>query len=284
MTEEARVFVSDLVWNDRNFMDMFTSNYTFVNSDLASIYGVPAPAKEFDKVEFPANSERAGILGQTLFLAMTAKPEDSSPTARGLFVREQFLCQHVPDPPPGVNRLLPPVTEAKPQTNRDQMTQHASDATCRTCHSLVDPIGFGLEKFDAVGARREKFQLQFATGRGEGAAARRGGFKTVSIDLDVAGYVTGIPDEKGNPSSAFSSPAQLGAVLAKSKNCQECVATQYFRYTTGREKTAADRPAIRKIVDDFRKSQFHFKELIISMVLQREFPNAGGTVNVAANH
>ena len=58
---------------------------------------------------------RAGILGQTLFLALTAKPEDSSPTARGLFVREQFLCQHVPDPPPGVNMNLPPVTEAKPK-------------------------------------------------------------------------------------------------------------------------------------------------------------------------
>jgi len=181
---------------------------------------------------------------------------------------------------------LPPVTEAKPQTNRDRMTEHASNATCKTCHSLIDPIGFGLEKFDAVGARREKFQLQFAAARGAGAAAggRRGGFKTMDIDIDVAGYVTGVQDAQGNPNSAFASPAQLGAVLAKSKNCQECVATQYFRYTTGREKTAADRPAIRKIVDDFRKSQFHFKELIISMVLQREFPNAGGTVNVAANH
>ena len=123
MTEEARTFVSDLVWNDHNFMTLFTADYGHVNAELAAIYGVAAPAKDFDRVPFPAGSERAGILGQGLFLALTAKPDDSSPTARGLFVREQFLCQHVPDPPPGVNTNLPPVTEAKPQTNRDRMTR-----------------------------------------------------------------------------------------------------------------------------------------------------------------
>src|SRR6185312_9736880 len=80
MTEEARVFVGDLVWNSRNFMDLFSANYTFANADLATIYGIRPPAKEFDKVSFPADSERAGVLGQTLFLALTAKPEDSSPT------------------------------------------------------------------------------------------------------------------------------------------------------------------------------------------------------------
>ena len=134
-----------------NFMTLFTADYGYVSPELARIYGVPAPAKDFDRVAFPAGSERAGILGQGLFLALTAKPEDSSPTARGLFVREQFLCQHVPDPPPGVNTNLPPVTEAKPQTNRDRMSEHATNPTCATCHKLMDAVGFGLEKFDAIG-------------------------------------------------------------------------------------------------------------------------------------
>src|SRR5262249_34375426 len=142
MTEEARSFVSDLVWNDRNFMDLFTADYGYLNSELASIYGVPAPAQEFTRVKFAAGSERAGLLGQPLFLALTAKPEDSSPTARGLFVREQFLCQHVPDPPPGVNTNLPPVTEAKPQTNRERMSEHTAHASCATCHKLMESIGF----------------------------------------------------------------------------------------------------------------------------------------------
>ena len=192
MTEEARTFVGDLVWNDRNFMDLFTANYGYVNADLAPIYKVPAPAKEFDRVPFPAGSDRAGVLGQGLFLALTAKPEDSSPTARGLFVREQFLCQHVPDPPAGVNTNLPPVTEAKPQTNRDRMSEHATNPSCATCHKLIDPIGFGFEKFDAVGAKRDKFTLQFFAARGGEGGGRRTPPKTMDLDIDPTGYVAGI--------------------------------------------------------------------------------------------
>jgi len=268
MTEEARAFVGDLVWNDRNFMDFYTANYGFVNAELAPIYKVPAPAKEFDRVAFPAGSDRSGILGQALFLALTAKPEESSPTARGLFVREQFLCQHVPDPPAGVNTNLPPVTEAKPQTNRDRMTEHATNPSCATCHKLMDTIGFGLEGFDAVGAKRDKFTLDFTPDRGEG---KRGKVKTMDLDIDATGYVAGIPD------SQFSSVKQLGAVMAKSTQCQECIVKQYFRYTAGRMDTPADSSAIRKLLEDFRSSQFHFKELIVSLARLREFPNTEGT-------
>ena len=274
MTQEASLFVGDLVWNDRNFMELFTAGYGYANADLAAIYKVPAPAKEFDRVAFPAGSERAGLLGQTLFLALTAKPEDSSPTARGLFVREQFLCQHVPEPPAGVNTNLPPVTEAKPQTNRDRMSEHATNPSCATCHRLIDPIGFGLERFDAIGVRRDKFQLQFAgVRRGDDGAARRGPLKTVDLDIDPAGYVAGISD------SQFTSPSQLGAVLAKSPQCQECLVKQYLRYTLGRMETPADRPMIRKVLDDFRNSQFQFKELIVAVMRSR----AGETVHVASD-
>jgi hypothetical protein len=263
MTEEARIFFSDLVWNNRNFMTLFTADYGYVSPELAGIYGVKAPPKDFDRVSFPAGSERAGVLGQGLFLALTAKPEESSPTARGLFVREQFLCQHVPDPPPGVNTNLPPVTEAKPQTNRDRMSEHTTNPTCATCHKLVDPIGFGLEKFDATGARRDQFSLQFRAakpGGGRGMAP-----KTVNLDIDTDGNVAGIPY------SRFSSPAQLGAVLAKSAQCQECVVKQYFRYLAGRLETTADRPLILKAAGDFRNSQFRFQELMVSLMLLREF-------------
>ena len=108
MGKEAQLFIGDLVWNDRNFMTAYTADYGFANAELASIYGVDPPAKEFDKVAFPANSERAGLLGQALFLTASSKPDDSSVTGRGLFIREQFLCQHVPPPPPGVDTNLPP--------------------------------------------------------------------------------------------------------------------------------------------------------------------------------
>jgi hypothetical protein len=263
MTEEARTFIADLVWNDRDFTNIFTADYSFANADIAAIYGVPAPAKEFDRIRFPAESERAGLLGQTLFLALTAKPDDTSPTARGLYIREQFLCQHVAEPPPGVNTNLPEITEAKPQTNRDRMREHVTNPSCATCHNLIDPIGFGFEKYDAIGARRETFKLRFF-GSYEGGHNQRQA-KSIELPVDTTGYVAGIPDSK------FSNPRELGAVLARSPQCQECIAKQYFRYIAGRMETAADRSLLRQVNDDFKRSQFHFKELMISLVRAREF-------------
>ncbi len=269
MTEEARAFISDLVWNGRNFMTAFTADYGYVGPELASIYGVPAPSKEIERVPFPKGSERSGLLGQGLFLALTAKPDETSPTARGLFVREQFLCQHVPDPPPGVNTNLPAVTADNPQTNRDRMNAHVTNPTCSGCHTLIDPIGFGFEKFDAVGARREKMALEF---RAPGAKGRNAPVKTVTLDLNTNGNLAGLPD------SQFSSPADMGAILAKSPQCQECVVKQYFRYSAGRLEGAADRPAIRQALDRFQASQFQFKELMLAITAME------GTSNVASDH
>jgi hypothetical protein len=268
LTDEARAFISDLVWNNRDFMTAFTADYGYVGPELAGIYGVPAPAKEMERIQFPKGSERAGLLGQGLFLALTAKPDETSPTARGLFVREQFLCQHVPDPPPGVNTNLPPVTADNPQTNRDRMSAHATNATCASCHKLVDPIGFGFEKFDAVGARRDKLTLEFRA-----AGARRSApVKTVSLDFNTNGNIAGLPD------SQFSSPADMGPILAKSSLCQECIVKQYFRYSAGRMEGPADRPVIRQALDRFQASQFQFKELMLAITTME------GTSNVASDH
>ncbi len=275
MTEEARMFVRDLVWNDRNFLELLTGDYAYVNADLAGIYGVPAPAKEFERVPFPPGSERSGLLGQALFLALTAKPDDTSPTARGLFVREQFLCQHVSEPPPGVNTNLPPVTEARPQTNRQRMSEHATNPSCATCHNLIDPIGFGFERFDAIGGRRDTFKLLFFGDREGGN--RRAPPKTIELDLDTTGFVAGIPESK------FSSPRELGRVLAGSSQCQECIVKQYFRYTAGRLETPADRPVIREVLENFRRSQFRFRELIIVLMRSREFPSGGSSQGVAVH-
>jgi len=200
-----------------------------------------------------------------MFLSLTSKPDETSPTARGLFVREQLLCQHVPDPPPGVNTNLPDVTEDKPKTNRDRLAEHTSNETCARCHSLIDPIGFGFEKFDPTGKRGARnWNSSFAKAKARNA--RRG--KHLQIDLDTAGNVAGIPD------SAFSSPKELGSILARSEVCQECIVKQYFRYVAGRTETRADWPALRRVLSDFRASHFRFRELIISMALAREFPAA----------
>lgn len=255
MTEETRRFVADLVWNGRNFMEFFTADSSFLNADLANLYGAPMPSEDFGLVRFPADSERAGILGQATFLALTSKPSDTSPTARGLFVREQFLCQHVPEPPPGTNTNLPPLTEDRPMTNRERLAVHLANESCARCHKLIDPIGFGFEKFDAIGARREKQKIIFAPGRRDRDQSAR----SVELAIDTAGAIAGI--EK----SEFASPKELGSVLAATPQCQECVVKQLFRYATGREETPADRPIVDTVYREFRDSNFRFKELMISI-------------------
>jgi hypothetical protein len=262
MTEETRRLVAELVWNNRNFMEFYSADYAFLSSNLAELYKVPAPASEYARVPLLPASERGGVLGQAMFLAATSKPADTSPTARGLFVREQFLCQEVPQPPPGVSANLPPLVKEKPQTNRERLSMHLSSESCSSCHSLIDPIGFGMEKFDAIGQRREKLKLTFTAGRKERPIEP----VTVELDLDTSGNVAGLQN------SSFSSPRQLGMILAESTQCQECVVKQMFRYTMGRKETPSDRPIIRRVFEDFRDSQFRFQELMVALLKWTEFP------------
>jgi hypothetical protein len=262
MTEETRRLIDDAVWHDRNFLDIFTANYAFLTAELASVYGLPAPAGEFERVEFPATSDRAGLTGAGAFMVLTSKPSETSPTARGLFVREQFLCQHVPDPPPGVNTNLPPVSEEKPMTIRQRLGEHLSNPSCASCHNLIDPIGFGLEKYDAIGRYMEKVRVTAPQSRADRGKAQF----SVELPIDSSGSIAGIPD------SAFTSPKELGRVLAGSPQCQECLVKQLFRYQAGRLETVADREVIRRVLDDFRASHFHFKEAIIALSKWSEFP------------
>lgn len=261
MTEETRRLAAHLAWNNQNFMEIYTARYGFLSTELAALYGFPAPAEQFGMVRFPAVSDRAGLLGQATFLTLTSKPGETSPTERGLFIREHFLCQKVPPPPPGVSASLPPLSENKPMTSRERLQVHLSNESCASCHRLIDPIGFGLEKFDAIGRKREKLALTFFAARGE---TDRKPTK-VELELDTKGRISGIPD------SDFSTPAELGQVLASNAECQKCVVRQVFRYAMGRLETPSDRAVIDKGFDDFKRSQFKFQQLIISLVTSKAF-------------
>lgn len=255
MTEETRRLIAENVWSGSAFMDVFTANYSFLSSDLAALYELPAPASEFARVEFPAGSERAGLLGHATFLALTSKPGDTSPTVRGYYVREQFLCQRVPDPPPGTNSNLPLVTRERPQTNRERLKDHLVNAACAGCHSLMDPIGFGFEKYDAIGRFREKQTILFFPDR----RAKDQTPARVEVDLDTSGMVSGTPD------SAFSTPRGLGEILSRSAECQECMVKQLFRYAFGRMEEARDRAIIARGVEVFRGSRFRYRDLLAFM-------------------
>lgn len=260
MVMETQTLFNHLVWEDRNFMEFFTAEYTFLSSDLAEIYELPQPPTEFAMVEYPPGSGRGGVLGHGSFLVATSKPAESSPTERGLFVRNHFLGHEVPPPPPGVNTSLPDIVEDQPMTNRQRLQVHLNSEACASCHRLVDPIGFGLEQYDAIGAFQEKMRLQFRGGRN----GRRDS-KTIELELDTLGNIQGIE------SSEFSTPRELGKILAEQEACQKCVVKQLFRYAYGREETASDRPAIDRMFERFRDSGFRFRELIVALATSESF-------------
>jgi hypothetical protein len=264
MAEETRRLVHHLVWGDRSFLEIFTSDYAFVNSELAQIYGLPAPPAEFAKVSFPAESDRAGLLGQGTFLALTGKPGDTSPTARGLFVRERLLCQVIPDPPPGTNANLPLVTADKPRSNRERLSEHVSNPACAGCHQMIDPIGFAFERFDTIGQRREKLLLKFMPQFGKDNKSPTP--TTAEVELDTRGRIIGVPG------SEFSNPRELGKLLADNAKCQECVVRQLYRYASGRKEESGDNEAIARIADVFRKSQFRFREIMVATAVELTRP------------
>jgi Protein of unknown function (DUF1592)/Protein of unknown function (DUF1588)/Protein of unknown function (DUF1587)/Protein of unknown function (DUF1595)/Protein of unknown function (DUF1585) len=259
MIQETRLLLGNLVWNDGNFMEAFTAEYSFLNADLASVYGLPAPAGEFERVPFPLGSHRAGLLGQASFLSSNAGPVETSPTARGIFVREQLLCQHVPNPPPGVNTEVPEPSAERPLARRQRMQMHVESPTCATCHRLMDPIGFGLENYDAIGRWRDAEVIEFESGR-RGSPGRK-----VELPIDAGGEIAGLTN------AAFSEPKHIGRLLAGSRACQECIVKQAFRYAFGRLETPADRETIRSASAAFRDSGFHFKELLVALVRSPQF-------------
>ncbi|MCP5110308.1 MAG: DUF1588 domain-containing protein, partial [bacterium] len=173
MTEETSRLFHHLVFEDKNFTEFFTAGYSFLSSDLAQVYGLPAPPEEFARVEFPEDSGRSGVLGQAMFHTVTSKPAATSPTERGLFVREHFLCQQVPPPPPGVSSNLPVSTDERPMTNRERLKVHLTSEACSGCHRLVDPIGFGREKYDAIGRFREDQHVKIPPTRDEQRKGRK---------------------------------------------------------------------------------------------------------------
>jgi hypothetical protein len=277
MTEETKHLFNHLVWGDKNFMEMFSADYTFLSARLAQLYGLNAPPEDFGLVKYPAGSKRAGILGHAGFLTLTGNPTETSPTARGLYVRENFLCQEVPPPPPGVDPTLPAVSAEKPMTTRERLGTHVNNRSCSSCHNLIDPIGFGLEGFDNVGRFREKVTIRTAQLR-DAVTNEQTASKDIDLPLDTKGYIQGIPN------SEFSNAAGLGKILAGDRTCQRCVVKQIFRYATGRHEAESDQKQLDAMYDVFQKSNFRFRELVLALVTSDAFlGKAAQKAELAAN-
>ncbi len=155
MWRETELFFESILRENRSVVDMLTADYTFLNERLAVHYGIPGiQGSHFRRVTLPADSPRRGILGHGSILTMTSHAIRTSPVFRGKWVLMNVLGTPPPEPPPNVPALVDRKTQAKVQTMRERMAQHRANPTCSACHSLIDPAGFALENFDAIGRWR----------------------------------------------------------------------------------------------------------------------------------
>jgi hypothetical protein len=154
MKEESRLFFDAVVREDRSIYDLVEADFTYVNQRLAELYGLPGvQGDKFQRVQLPADSPRGGVLGQAAVLMATSMPTRTSPVIRGKWVLEQLLG--TPPPPPPAN--VPPLEATKVDKNaplRVRLEQHRQNPDCAVCHEKIDPVGFALENFDAIGAWR----------------------------------------------------------------------------------------------------------------------------------
>jgi hypothetical protein len=226
MRTETRLFLQSQLRDDRDAVELWTANYTYVNERLARHYGMPGVSgAEFRRVAWP-NANRAGLLGQAGLLTALSFPARTSPTVRGVYVLTRFLGMEAPSPPANV----PPLQE-RPEdgtgTMRGRMTAHRSNPLCASCHAMFDPLGFALENFDAVGVWRNT----------DGGAP-----------IDVSGaFIDG---------TRFSGPVELRAGLLKYRDSYYTQVTrQLLAYALNRKGSAGrvydhEMPAVRQIVGD----------------------------------
>jgi hypothetical protein len=235
--ETAR-FIDEVIWNHEGTLSaLLSARYTFVDSTLADFYGVAYPGGG-DLVQVGLGStNRAGLLTQASILAVYAKANQSSPVHRGRFVREQLFCT-TPPPPPSNVEIRPPALDPR-QTTRQRFAAHTADPFCATCHTMLDPIGFGFEHYDGLGHWR-------TTESG--------------LTIDAHGALTGTDSD-----GPFDGAVELADRLAASPEVQRCYVTQWFRFGYGRAETAADSCTLGALMDAASAKGGDVRELMVAL-------------------
>jgi hypothetical protein len=242
MAEESQRFVDSVLSGPSPTIEsLFTARHTFVNTALARHYGLPA-VTGWQRVDL-AGTKRLGLMTQGSILAVSAKTNQSSPTLRGLFVRENLLCDTPPPPPQNAN-IVPP--DPRPgATTRERFAEHQANPDCAGCHQLMDPIGLGFENFDAVGAWRD-------TDEGR--------------PVDASGDVIGSTAE-----GAFNGVEQLATRLATTRDLNICMSKQHFRYFLARHEFDDDTCSLYRIEKAMTGPTVSLPELVVSIVSSDSF-------------
>ncbi|WP_168219277.1 DUF1592 domain-containing protein [Limnoglobus roseus] len=232
MHDEAATFFDKLRTEDAPITDLLAADYAYLNADLAKHYGIPnVTGPEFRKVPL-TDPNRGGLLGMGAVLALTSHTNRTSPTLRGKYVLDVILGTPPPPPPPGVSQIDEAKAGKAAKNFREQLALHASQASCGGCHAKIDPLGFGLENFDAIGRWRNSGK-----------------------DIDATGKLPG--------GDAFNGPKELKAVLLKRKGrFVENVTEKMLTFALGRELHATDDATVKAITADLEKTGFKFSVLV----------------------
>jgi hypothetical protein len=242
MRKETELLFENVLRKNLPPRELLAANYSFINRELAEHYGIPGvEGNEFRKVSF-SGSERGGILGHGSFLTASANGVDTSPVVRGIYVMNKLLDYTPPPPPDDVPEIEPDVTGAT--TLREKLVKHRADASCAQCHKKIDPPGFALENYDAIGAWRENYDRK--------------------LEVDASGK---LPNGK-----TFSSPNQFrNLVIEEKETFTRCLTKKLLTYGIGRKINSGDREAVNQIVEKMNQSEKGMKDLIKMIVLSEPF-------------
>jgi hypothetical protein len=254
MRRETELFLQNIVRSDGSVMELLDANYTFLNERLARFYGIPGVSgPEFRRVDVGSGARGGGILAHASVLTVSSYSTRTSPVLRGKWILENLLNAPPPAPPPGV----PPLDDTKTQTGtlRQQMEEHRKSAACSSCHSRMDPLGFGLENFSAIGAWRTE----------DG-----------KFPVDASGE---LPDGR-----SFKTPAELKSLLKAERDAfVRGLTEKLLIYALGRGLERYDRPTMAGINAKLASGDYKFSQLVSGIVnsLPFQMRSAGDTSQVA---
>jgi len=244
MQRETELFISSVFRENRSVLDLLRANYTFLNERLARHYGIPnIRGSHFRRVTFSEGSVRGGLLGQGSVLTITSYSTRTSPVLRGKWVLENLLSAAPPPPPADVPSLKTETSPGKPLTLREAMIQHRAAPACAGCHARMDPIGFAMENFDAVGRWRER-------------------------DGDQPIDATGVFPE-GTKFEGI--PGLKKELLRQPEQFVGTVAERLLMYAIGRNLQYYDAPTVRAVLRESAPANHTLASLVLGIVKSRPF-------------
>jgi hypothetical protein len=244
MRTETQTFLENEIFTGPGkWPAVFTAPYTYVNEELAAYYGLTGVTGDaFQKVMLPPQSHRGGLLTQAGVLAGPVHSNHSNPVVRGSFVIQKLMCLPIPLPTGDIAAKVTPPDPSSAATARQRFTVHSSDQVCRGCHQNMDPLGYALENFDAVGRWRDQEN---------------------GVTIDASGTAPAV--------GTFNGAIELGQRLAESEDAQQCFATHWLNFGYGRTLKDNEACGVDSVRSKFKESGYNVQEMLLALTQSEAF-------------